>query len=267
MDIVALRSNRKKRYTIFQFVNMSESEREKYKNNIVCDECGGDAYYRGPSKDGKNACFGAKHIGECDSSSGNRGNNEQGEEEVNEIELQTSQFDIRWNYIRSNDDTQNTKDDEDDEVTGLNKRKYTKKPPVEKNIKISLNQILEFAELNIINEQDYSINIGENLVSLKDIVVKLEDIDDSNLNKEMFYWGKISSFKSEWLNMQYANKISILIDESIRDKFWKSYKAKILKIIKNNTIIVFGKVRKSSKGNYYIVLKDTKHFYIKKSRL
>lgn len=266
MDIVALKSNRKKRYTVFQFVNMSESEREKYKNNIVCDECGGDAYYRSPSKDGKNACFGAKHIGDCDSSSGNRGNNEQGEEEVNEIELQTSQFDIRWNYIRSNDDTQNTQDDGDDEITGLNKRKYTKKPPVEKNIKISLNQILEFAELNIINEQDYSINIRENLVALKDIVVKLEDIDDSNLNKEMFYWGNISNFKNEWLNMQYENKISILIDESIREKFWKSYKAKILKIIKNNTIIIFGKVRKSSKGNYYIVLKDTKHFYIKKSR-
>jgi len=266
MDVVELKYDRKKRYSIFQFVNMDESEREKYKNNIVCNECGADAYYRGPAIDGKIACFGAKHAKDCINRSSNKSNNEQGDEEVSEIELETSQFDVRWNYISTNNEKKIVGVEGDEEYCGENKRKYTKKPAIEKSAKISLKQILEFAKLDIIDDQDYSITVGNNSVLLKDIVTTLDEINDSSLDKEMFYWGQISSFNEEWINTKYVNKISILIDSSIKEKFWKTYKTKILKSIKNNYIIIFGEVRKSTKGNYYITLKDTKYFYFKKAK-
>lgn len=266
MDTIALKSNKKICYSIFQFINMTETQREQYRDNMVCIECGGNAYYRGPSKDGKNACFGAKHIGDCDLSSNHKSNNDQGDEEVNEIDLETSQFEIRWNYTSSNTDNGESPREIGGDINGENKRKYTKKPPVEGNIKIGLNQILEFAELDIINNQDYLININNEPMPLKDIVVNIENIDDSNLKKEMFYWGGISSFNGDWLNTPYKNKVSIIIDNTISEKFWKIYRKKLLKIIKSNAFIIWGKVRKSMKGNYYISLKDTKQIYFKKSR-
>lgn len=266
MNIIAIKSNRKEYYSIFHFINMTEAERDRYRDNIVCMECGGDAYYRGPSRDGKNACFGAKHIDECSMSSSNKSKSSEGDKETNEIDLQTSQFDIRWNYINSNDITKKVEVEDQEEVIVQNKRKYTKKPSIEKNIRISLNQILEFAELDIIKEQEFSVTINNKSVLLKDIVMNIGDIDDSSLDKDMFFWGKISSFNGNWLNISYKNKVSIVINTDISSKFWEIYKNRILKVIKNNLVIIFGKAKKSQKGNYYISLEDTKKFYIKKSK-
>lgn len=266
MNIIALKSNIKERYSIFEFINMTESQLDQYKDNLVCVECGGKAYYRGVTKDGKNACFGAKHIGDCDKSRSNKSNNSEGSEEVNEIELYTSEFDIRWNYTSSSEGNKEPGRETGSEISGENKKKYIKKPPVEKNAKISLNQILEFAELDIIKNQNFLINVHSSPVLLKDIVMNLEYVDDSYLNRDIFYWGEISSFNGDWLNTLYKNKLSILVDSSISAKFWKAYKDKLLKIIKNNSIIIFGKAKKSKSGNYYILLKDTKGIYVKKKR-
>lgn len=266
MNIVALKSNRKEYYSIFNFINMAEVERDKYRDNIVCIECGVDAYYRRPAKDGKIACFGAKHVDGCGMSSSNKNKNRDGDKETNEIDIQTSEFDIRWNYKNSNDITKKVEVEDKDEVVVQNKRKYTKKPSIEKNIRISLNQILEFAEFDIIKDQEFSVNINNKSVLLKDIVMCIEDINDSCLNKDMFFWGKISSFNGDWLNTPYKNKVNIVVDSSISSKFWEIYKRRLLKILKNNSFIIFGRVKKSKNNNYYISLSDTKKIYIKQSK-
>jgi len=268
MNIIALKSNRQERYSIFEFINMTDSQRDLYKDSIVCIECNGKAYYRGPSKDGKNACFGAKHLGDCYKSSSNLSNNDEGTEEVNEIELLTSRFDIRWNYNKSNEGNEGNevnRGETSGEISGENRKKYIKKPQIEKNAKISLNQILELAESNIIEHQDYLIKLYDNPVLLSDIVMNLEYIDDSYLDREMFYWGKISSFNGNWLNTSYINKLSIIIDKYISEKFWKVYEERFLKVIKNNSIIIFGKPKRAKSGNLYIQLKNIKHFYIKRA--
>lgn len=266
MNIIALKSNRNEYYSNFHFINMTEAERDEYRDNIVCMECGGDAYYRGPSRDGKNACFGAKHVEGCGMSSSNKNKNRDGDKETNEIDMQTSEFDIRWNYINLNEVTKKVDVEDQDEVIVHNKRKYTKKPSIEKNIRISLNQILELAELDIIKDQEFSVNINNKNVLLKDIVMCIEDIKDSCLNKDMFFWGKISSFNGDYINTLYRNRASIIIDKCISSKFWGIYKNRILKVIKNNLVIISGKAKKSHKGNYYILLDDTKKIYIKKDR-
>ncbi|NRT90894.1 hypothetical protein [Clostridium beijerinckii] len=266
MNIVALKSNRKEYYSIFHFINMTEVERDNYRDNIVCMECGVDAYYRKPTKDGKIACFGAKHIDGCGMSSGNKNKSLDGDKETNEIDIQTSEFDIRWNYINSSDVTKKAEVENQDEAVIKNTRKYTKKPSIEKNIKISLNQILEFAELDIIKDQEFSVNINNKNLLLKDIVMNIEEINDNSIDKDMFFWGNISSFNGDYINTVYRNKVSIIIDKSISLKFWKTYRNRILKIIKNNSVIIFGKAKKSQKGNYYILLNDIKTFYIKNAR-
>lgn len=266
MDIVALRFDRNKRFTIQQFEQMDEMERDSYKKNIVCDECSGDAYYRSAAKDGKTACFGATHLEGCDTASKGKKTSAEGDEEANEVEM-SSDFDITWNYVNKSAKLIDTHEENIDGKIEINRKKYMAKPSIERKSKIGLNTILKCAEYEMIKEQNYFVNIPENGQKLlKDVVVRLEEIDDKCLNKNLFMWGKIHRFTDTWINTQYANNVSIRINDNIKEKFWDIYKGKIIKLLldKNCLIIIFGKAKKSGKGNYYISLNDIKYFYVKK---
>jgi len=268
MDIVALKMDRGKVYSIQQFVMMSETERESFKKKIVCDECGGDAYYRKATKDGKIACFAASHNLPCDAASGNKSSNDDGDDATNEVE--TSQdFEIIWNYINKQVASTEEGETESDLDVKKNRKKYILKPAIEKKSKIGLASILKYAEYDILEKQTYDVDVpGVGLKQLKDIVVKLEDVNNKYLNKNLFLWGSVYSFNTTWLNTSYPNNIVIRVDESIQEKFWRLYKEKFLKLLhdKKCLIIVFGKVGKSKKGKFFISLKEMKYFYIRKSK-
>lgn len=269
MDIVALKFNRNKRFTIQQFEIMNETERDSYKKNIVCDECGGEAYYRSAAKDGKTACFGANHNLECDIASKSKHSNNDGDEETNEFEM-SSDFEIAWNYVNIKTESINNQDGDTDGNIGKNIRKYVAKPSIDKKSKVGLNTILKCAEYKILKEQNYFVNVPDDgLKQLQDVVVKLEEIDDKYLNKNLFLWGRVHRFNDTWINTQYTNNISIRVNDNIQEKFWDIYRSKIIKLLqdKNCIVIIFGKVKKSAKGNYYIGLDNTKYFYVRKSKL
>jgi hypothetical protein len=269
MDLIALKSDRNKRFTIQQFEMMTQTERDTYNKNIVCDECGADAFYRKAAKDGKTACFGANHVVGCNTASGSKSSNSDGDEEANEIEMSLD-FDIAWNYEKSQNVPKGLEVGEEGEKVGKNQRKYIIKPPVDQKSKISISTILKCAEYNILFEQMYIINVPEEgLKQLKDVVFKLEDINDGFLEKNLFMWGKMRRFSDMWINTPYLNNISIRIDDTIQVKFWNSYKNKIKQLLidKNGLIIIFGKVKKSAKGNYYIDLKNPKYFCARKAKV
>ncbi len=268
MDIVALRDDKNKIYSIQQFVMMSEIERDKFRENIVCEECGGDAYYRRATKDGKTACFAASHILPCDTASGNKSSKNSGGDETNEIES-GQDFEIFWNYSNRKVMQTEESEEETDLVVKKNKKKYILKPSIEKKGKIGLASILKYAEYDILEKQTYNVNIpGVGLKKLKDIVVNLKDVNDIHLNKNLFLWGNIYSFKSNWLNTSYDNNIGIRVNESIQERFWTLYRDRFVKLLhdKKCLIIIFGKVGKSKAGKYFIRLNEMKYFYIRKSK-
>lgn len=268
MDIVALKSNRNKRFTIQQFEIMNETERDSYKKNIVCDECGGEAYYRSAAKDGKTACFGANHNLGCDTASKSKNLNSEGDEETNEFEMSLD-FEIAWNYINKKTEPIGNQDDTIEVSIGKDIKKYVAKPSIEKKSKVGLSTILKCAEYKILKDQKYLVNVpNDGLKQLQDVVVELEDIDDSYIDESLFLWGKIHRFNDTWMNTQYENNISIRINDNIREKFWSIYRDKIIKLLhdKNCLIIIFGKVKKSTKGNYYINLDNMKYFYVRGSK-
>lgn len=245
---------------------MSEVEREKYKNNLICIECGKNAFYKRPAKDGKKACFAARHVIGCKQSSTHRGNYSEGKEEVSEINLNTSFFEVSWNYVNSFKNRVEGDNYETSYYSGKNIKKNIKKSAIQKNMKISLYQILKFAEYNVIKDQDIVINLLHEFKLLKDVVLHMKEISDNYLDSYNFYWGKIHNFNENWLNTDYDNKISILIDNAISKKFWDLYKKRLYKVLKNNSFIVFGKVKKTKNDNYYIIVKDLKKLYFRKSR-
>lgn len=53
-------------YSVFRFQKLSEIDIERFRQALVCPACGGRAYYRKASKDGKAACFGSRyHKADC----------------------------------------------------------------------------------------------------------------------------------------------------------------------------------------------------------
>ncbi|ABE55144.1 conserved hypothetical protein [Shewanella denitrificans OS217] len=54
-------------YSIVTFMALPEAEIDRYRQHLSCEQCGGKAYYRKQSIDGKSACFGSRyHKLDCD---------------------------------------------------------------------------------------------------------------------------------------------------------------------------------------------------------
>jgi len=244
-------------------MNMAENERNNYKGNIVCIECGGEAYYRDKSVDGKSPCFCAKHIGLCDMKNSNKSKSSEGYENVDSIEVDTSEYYINWNYITKNNVCSDKNNKNDENTIVKNKKVYSKDSDSKKQLKISLNQILKYAELDILKSQSYEIIIKNTRYILSDVVINLEKICGKHLSKEMFFWGKVSSINGVFINTKYPNSISIIIDEDAKESFEQNYKDKLLKLLDNNHMIVFGRLIKK-KDKYYIIVKNTKNIYFRK---
>lgn len=49
-----------KTYSAFEFGKLASATLEKYRRQLVCDECEGPAYFRRASSDGRTACFGGR---------------------------------------------------------------------------------------------------------------------------------------------------------------------------------------------------------------
>ena len=48
-------------YNVFSFQKLTDDEIERYRQYLTCPECGGKAFYRKASSDGKAACFGSRY--------------------------------------------------------------------------------------------------------------------------------------------------------------------------------------------------------------
>ncbi len=53
-------------YSVFKFQQLSDEDIERLRQRLICPACGGKAYFRKASKDGKAACFGSRyHQADC----------------------------------------------------------------------------------------------------------------------------------------------------------------------------------------------------------
>ncbi|GIO64066.1 MULTISPECIES: hypothetical protein [Paenibacillus] len=264
MDLVVLKINESRKYSIFQFMRMTEEERDNLRGQIKCGKCGADALYRKEGRNGRQACFSAKHIGNCDNGSSKKNDSKEGDKETNKIELDTSTFNVRWNYKSTKGKGENLSEDGEEREVTKNKKKYTKKPAISVQASISLSQILNYAEANIIDEQEILININNEEIELSKLVFEFNKLDDSHINKSSFYWGEMKSLNNNFINIKNSKKVSILIDETVLDKFNNRHRNKFFDVVKSNSVIVFGKVIKTKNANYFVILNDTNQIYFKK---
>lgn len=263
IEYVVLKNNLEVKFTINEFNRMTEAERDSYKGNICCPKCKGDAGYRKASKDGKVACFFAKHIDGCIWSTSNESDKKEDGEDTNKVEVDTSTFGIRWNYKVKKSTGIDVDSDSDSNEEAKNKLNYVKDPSKKTQAKLTLNKILTYAEINKLVEARIEMSIDRTVKDLSEIVYHVSEIEESLVGEKAFFWGEMKYYKGNFINLRNANDVSIFIVDSILKSFEERYKDKYFEVQKSNLMILFGKVIKSKNDKYLIVLDDNNKFYFR----
>lgn len=67
LDALLILDNDEQVYSIFTFMALPDAKIDSYRQHLVCNQCGGKAFYRRQGIDGKSACFGSRyHRIDCD---------------------------------------------------------------------------------------------------------------------------------------------------------------------------------------------------------
>ncbi|MCA6720261.1 hypothetical protein R7Z44_14485 [Vibrio sp. 1409] len=232
IDAVCTYGNTRKTYSILVFQNLSDSEIEKYRQHLKCPECGGQAYYRKKSIDGKAACFGSRyHTEGCNEyrSSPQTELEVKHAIEVDQILLDQNEvvFDFHAKESKT-PESKNTLRPQKNKPTSSNTTKShsLKANHVRKKVlsfEKALNSLLRGSNLA---ESESLIEIDDGYkYKAKNLFVKLSSAEAAETPKEAkpkMYWGTISHSDTdmEWLNPADCDGIGIPI---------KRYKSLILK--------------------------------------
>lgn len=269
MDTVVNKNNKRIIYSVYQYLGMTEQQRDDISELIVCEECGGPAHFRRKSRDGKKACFCAKHLDSCVIGNPKNKKTDTVDEEVQSIEIDDSEFQVIWNYdVKKQKKSSENKDEDNsnDEEQIRKAKRHVIKPSLTRKAKISMSQILKYAEYGILKEQGIEVKIGDDRYPLDTVVKRFGDSTSLRVGKPYFLWGGVRYIKDKYINIESNLNVAVIIDDEILEKFNSVHKYKILKNKDQLLILCFGTfIRK--KGRFYLLLNDTKHLYYRKRKL
>lgn len=232
IDAVCTYGNTRKTYSILVFQNLSDSEIEQYRQHLECPECGGQAYYRKKSIDGKAACFGSRyHTERCNEgrSSSQREREVMHAVEVNQILSDQNEvvFDFFAKESKASDYDDSSRPKKGKPTSSGTTKSHSQIPnQIRKKVlgfEKALNSLLRGSNLA---ESESFIEVDEGYkYKAKNLFVKFSDAEAADSPKEAkpkMYWGTISHSDTEieWLNPADCDDVGIPI---------KRYKAPILK--------------------------------------
>lgn len=255
-------------FNALTFSLLSENEKDYYKSNLVCIECGGKASFRKASTDGKSPCFSAKHkIKNCNRSrSSNSTSNIKGTNEVNIKIADSNTIGIKKiNYFSTSNLEDNLEPDEYNfSENGKNSNHYTIEPSRNIMKNWSLSKILNHQLNDSFADTHLTIRYNNEMVPVNKILFNWNNINEL---QEGLYWGYISSYNDCWLNSDSSypyNSFSIQLDKAIDEIIWKCIPQKIGSWNRNVPTIVRGTPMRSLNGKLYIKITDITCIYIDK---
>lgn len=260
-----------KTYSVFSFQRLSESEIESLRQQLYCPVCGGRAYFRKASRDGKAACFGSRyHKADCSefNPSASRRQEEQDALEVNQQLLdndalmidftlppkRTSSKALRHTVKPDADDSSAT-----DAVAGVESpRAHYRPSSAEPN---EANKADEAPEQPKVATQGlekllHSLLRGSDLASsdlwvytgdkyrwrAKNLFVNFADAEPTERGAPRMYWGTISHADKAmlWLNPADCNDVGIPI-EAFKSELCQRFDIPDRHALEGAGIMLFGK--------------------------
>lgn len=222
MELVINSSNNEK-FSIFKFESLSNIEKEIAKRNLICVECGVQAFYRRKTRDGKQACFFARHIGGCGQGMSNISYTDNStKEEVNKINVTYNELILSLEQNSEPYKKRNKGSISGEVEQTKNSRSYVINPSKNKSCKITLKKLLRYAIHNLLDDIDIPIIFeGKTYKDPFDLIVHFSSADHSLRGKKRIFWGEVNSISS---NKQFLNsgvwdgkgyEFSILLSDSV----------------------------------------------------
>lgn len=222
MEIVINLLNNKK-LSILKFESLSNGEKEILKKNLACLECKVQAFYRRKTKDGKQACFFAKHVSGCGQGMSSPSNvDNETKEEVNKINVIYNELILKFD---EGNDSYKKRDQVSIPIETDQKntsKSYTIDPSKNKSCKVTLKKLLKYAIYKLLDDIDIPIIFESKAYKdPHDLIIEFKDVDYSLKGKKRIFWGKINSISSnrKFLNCGEWNvnghDFSVLLSDSI----------------------------------------------------
>jgi hypothetical protein len=223
---------------------------ETKKHRLVCPSCRGKAFFRGATRNGKVACFGARHIlDQCTLFDQNHPQQQAPVVPTTEHETQ-----VQVGGLLPEIDT--------DELQLLIMR------PMPYRISEVLT-LLEGDELFC--GEDNNVEVPDHGNStIRDLFVNLADVTDGHIGQYHGYWGKVQYTQPDrnetlWFNTG-RDFPSVLLDRQYRDDVFLRFNIGQLNDIVDAHILVFGVMNVSAAGKKYVQITDPNRFTLRMAR-
>ncbi|EHR40298.1 hypothetical protein [Alishewanella jeotgali] len=251
LDAVCTYAGTQKTYNILNFQKLPETDIEKYRQHLKCPKCGGQAYYRKKSSDGKAACFGSRYHGD-DCKEGNSSAQREREvrhaTEVNQIVAASSEIIFDFFAKESKSSAEARQPSSRPKQGGSNTTRSHTGNTEQIRLKVlgmekALNSLMHGSDLA---EADILIEIGQGYkYKAKNLFVNFADAEAADSLKDArpkMFWGTIShaDVDMEWLNPSDCDDVGVPI-KRYKDEIFKRFKVNERRDLEGAGLMLFGK--------------------------
>lgn len=248
-------------YNAVDFSLLPPNEMSEKRQNLVCTECGKDAFFRKASRTGQAACFGARpHEADCSFASAEtqRVENEGGDEDRLRNPGQNIVIDLNYGAAsRVNVDVEPNDQEGASEGRG---RHVGNRPRPNANMQRRLSTLLR----NLINSEEFrnsqqQITLAENEpTTVASFFVNFVDVDDQHDYQFHGYWGLLADARlgnngNLWLNSGGRGNTSCLIKAGDVDTFYQRHNIDDVEDFAGAYVLVLGEKNTSQNGKPYVV--------------
>ena len=261
-----------------------ENDPEKYRGMIYCPECKSKAWFiKGYSTERLNrmACFAARHSENCSLSTVLVAEDDDDELEP---DSSSSNCDIRVDLDKSSNNSIYVSRDNHKHSTEESTWKTSSKKSLGNGDGFPLNKSLRQLLTNLCRNHEYAernqvINIvadsGRNVLSgnLKDVLVKIEDVNPSYVGKDYIFWGVINNVNIDknnvlWLNYgDWRKEPSIRFEPELAKKLQTNFKINDIYELNGADVIIVGHLGFSPNGKAIIQTGFTKYISFRRVEL
>lgn len=249
-------------YNAVNFSKMPPGEISEKRQNLVCTECGRDAFFRKASITGQAACFGARpHEDDCSfaSEETQRVESEGGDEDRLINPGQNIIIDLNYGAApRVNVHVEPNSQVDDNNERG---RHVGSRSRPDAKMQRRLSTLLR----NLINSEEFRrsqiqyITLVDNApITVANFFVNFTDVNDGHDNQFHGYWGLITDARMGkngvlWLNSGGRGNVSCLIGDDNVNAFYQRYNIDDVEDFAGAYLLILGEKNTSQNGKPYVV--------------
>ena len=256
----------------YQAVDFNQAENIITKKRFLeCTECQGPAFYRGPTRNGREACFGARpHASDCDLASvehdGDTTGQGAGEEEI----FTTGQrivVDFNQGTPITNAEAQPAGEQT---ATGNIRAQNGQGPTVREIMYRRMSSLLR----TLIDSEEFrkstqAIEIAEQgRFAITDFFVNFAEVTGEHIDSYHGFWGLVPDARIDgkgtlWFNSGGREDMSILLDQLFIDTAYLRFHIEDVEDIAGAYILVLGVLKVASNGKKFVQITDPDHFTLR----